>query len=341
MFDTTTVENFFPHCGKRGSRGRSAPGRCGRVADETDDFFGELGVAVVEGQDMAGGMDFGKLGRGGVGGGEEELGGGGVHDLVGGGNGDEERPAPVGGAGPNGVDGVEQGAVDVAVDVFVGPIGGAGVGIAEVLGKARFDDVGENEEAVEEVEPLAGREEGAAGAGNVDEWGEQDEAGHAVFGAEGGIVGEGAAEGMAYEPNGPGWIRGAQGGDFAIDVGAPIGEGEAFHVGEGDAGAGEVHGADGETGRGERRGDLGEDGRTIGEAMDEKEGRGAGGIEREGRGGGADGARRGGADADPVRVERVAGEPKGDEEEEKARREQRDSKAEGGGHGGARGVIRW
>ena len=246
MFDTTTVENFFPHCGKRGSRGRSAPGRCGRVADETDDFFGELGVAVVEGQDVAGGDLFAELGGGGVGGGEEEPGGGAVDDLVGRGNGDEEGAAPVGGAGADGIDGVEQGAVDVAVDELVGDVGGAGGGIAEILGQAGFDDVGEHEEAIEEVEPLAGSEQGAAGAGDLEEGGEEDEAGDVVSGAEGGIDREGAAEGVADEPDGAVGPGGAEGGDFAIDVGAPGGERGASHFGGGHAGAGEAQGADGE-----------------------------------------------------------------------------------------------
>ncbi len=75
------------------------------------------------------------------------------------------RSGPVGGAGTDGVGGGEERAVDVAVDVFVGAVGGAGVGIAQIGGQAGLDDAGEQQRPAEEVGPLPGGQEGAADVG--------------------------------------------------------------------------------------------------------------------------------------------------------------------------------
>ncbi len=83
------------------------------------------------------------------------------------------------------------------MDVFIGAIGVAGGRVAQVFGEARFNGVGEQEQAVENGEPLARGEQGRAGAGYLNQRGEHDDAGDVIFRAQGGIEGEGAAERMA------------------------------------------------------------------------------------------------------------------------------------------------
>ena len=73
--------------GRRFSARRN--GRGGGGENKADDFLRELGMTVVEREDVAGVGLFVELGAGGLGGVEKLFGRGGIHNFVGGGNGHE------------------------------------------------------------------------------------------------------------------------------------------------------------------------------------------------------------------------------------------------------------